>query len=98
MKFLIDRASFGPEVRKPCEEARKLTNGGYVMGYKAHDHQERRCMDCLFLKRRKTWNNSKRYYEYGWFCTCTNQEIHKIRNEDCWVLSDAYPYGKMEVK
>ena len=29
MKFLIDRASFGPEVRKPCEEARKLTNGGY---------------------------------------------------------------------
>lgn len=29
MKFLIDRASFGPEVRKPCEEARKLANGGY---------------------------------------------------------------------
>ena len=55
-------------------------------------------MDCLFLKRRKTWNNSKQYYEYGWFCTCTNQEIHKIRNEDCWVLSDSYPYGKMEVK
>ncbi len=68
------------------------------MGYKAHDHQERRCMDCLFLKRRKTWSNPKRYYEYGWFCTCTNQEIHEIKNENCWVLSDEYPYGKLEVK
>lgn len=46
------------------------------MGYKAHDHQERRCMDCLFLKRRKTWNNSKRYYEYtNWIRTDEDDKI-----------------------
>lgn len=29
MKFLIDRASLRADDVKPCEEARKLTNGGY---------------------------------------------------------------------
>lgn len=68
------------------------------MGYKAHDHQERRCMDCLFMQRRKKWSPSQNRYAYGFFCDHANKEIHEIKNEDCWVLSDEYPYGKSEVK
>ena len=55
-------------------------------------------MDCLFMQRRKKWSPSQNRYSYGFFCDHANKEIHEIKNEDCWVLSDEYPYGKLEVK
>lgn len=62
------------------------------MGYKAHDHKERRCIDCLFMKRKRKYDSKAGYSRYMFFCGHTDQEIHEIENDNCWVLSKDYPY------
>lgn len=66
------------------------------MGYKAHDHKERRCIDCLFVKKRRVYIPKTGYSKYVLYCEHDNKEIHEIENEKCWVLSKDYPYVNTE--
>lgn len=56
------------------------------MAYKPKDEKEKRCMDCLFLKK-------KPEREHGikiWICSVCNIEIHNIPDDECTVLDEHY--------
>lgn len=54
--------------------------------YKPKDEREKRCMDCIFLKKRMEREHTVKI----WFCSVCNIEIHKIPDDECKVLDENY--------
>lgn len=58
------------------------------------DEQQKRCTDCIYLKKVKDLNAEWHFTKF-WICSACNIEIHHITDNECHVLSENYEIKDM---
>ncbi len=53
------------------------------------DEQQKRCADCIYLKKVKDLNAEWHFTKF-WICSVCNIEIHHVTDNECHVLSEDY--------